>query len=385
MTLRTALAFAVWGVPAALLACGGDKDADSGDVGNPPADELQVIDLGSVAVSDTGDFTGELTVDVPEGASSVMAYCGGYGDPNLGKLWYLTDPGGSKVYDADAPGTNYRSDWLDDMATALVPESPQTAATAGSWLFDFWIGAGNPGSVDCSAVIRLDEPGNEANILVDLVFVGLDGLDATTAPDDANFQDVLAQFEAEWNSGGLKPTFNYVDFGGNVAQYTTVEVTDDDYSEFNDLLRTSNPANDRTITFFLVQEIVNTDGGATILGLSAGPPGAAATHGTSKSGVIVSAIDIDSTPTDVAKIMAHEGGHFLGLYHTTEKDGTQFDVIGDTPECPASNDADANGTMNSSECAGMGAENVMWWTLTSGTATMSSDQGWVVRRNPVAD
>ncbi len=29
-----------------------------------------------------------------------------------------------------------------------------------------------------------------------------------------------------------------------------------------------------------------------------------------------------------------------------------------------------------------GAENVMWWTLTSGTASLSDDQGWVLRRGP---
>jgi hypothetical protein len=135
-----------------------------------------------------------------------------------------------------------------------------------------------------------------------------------------------------------------------------------------------------------VQEIANnSQGGATILGLSAGPPGAAALHGTSKSGVVVSALDYDAAPSDVAKIMAHEGAHFLGLYHTTEKGGDLFDPLSDTPECPISNDSNGNGTMNSDECGGAGAENVMWWTLTEGTATMSTDQGWVVRRNPVAD
>jgi hypothetical protein len=39
--------------------------------------------------------------------------------------------------------------------------------------------------------------------------------------------------------------------------------------------------------------------------------------------------------------------------------------------------------MNTSECTGKGSENVMWWTLTSGNATLSGDQGWVLRRNPV--
>ncbi|MBT3219901.1 MAG: hypothetical protein HN348_12495, partial [Proteobacteria bacterium] len=130
------------------------------------------------------------------------------------------------------------------------------------------------------------------------------------------------------------------------------------------------------LTIFLVEEISNSSqGGDTILGLSAGPPGAAAIHGTSKSGVVISAADLKSAPTDVAKIMAHESAHFLGLFHTTEKGGTQFDPLDDTPVCPAG---------STSLCASLGADNIMWWTLTDGVATFTSDQSWVARRNPVA-
>ena len=378
-------ATSIWLLPAVLLACGADEGADSG-IETASSDELSIVDLGSYSVNDTGDFTGDVNVEVPAGASSVMAYCSGYGDAQLGKVWYLTTPDGTKVYDGDiGDETKWRSDWNDDMATALVPMTPKLALTDGTWTFNWWIGANNPGSVDCKAVIRLDEPTDTANIAVDLVFVGLDGLDATTAAADPNFQAALAQFEVEWSSAGLTPQYNYVDFAGDVAKYTVVDVTDDDFSEFNSLLRTANPANDRTLTFFLVQEISNSTSGTTTLGKSGGPPGAAAVSGTSKSGVVVSAIDYDSAPEDVGKIMAHEGGHFLGLWHTTEADGSHNDPIGDTPECPMSADANANGTLNSAECAGQGAENVMWWTLTSGTATLTSDQGWVIRRSPAAN
>jgi hypothetical protein len=179
----------------------------------------------------------------------------------------------------------------------------------------------------------------------------------------------------------------YSDFTGDLGRFSVVDVADDDYSEFNDLLRTASPANPRTLTFFLVDEISNiTAGGATILGLSAGPPGAAGINGTSKSGVIVSAIDYADAPDDVAKIMAHEGGHFLGLYHTSEKDGGTFDPLPDTTKCPSENDANGNGTMNSDECGGLGAENIMWWTLsTAATPGFTADQSYVLRRNPLAD
>ncbi len=380
MNLRLALAGAVWLVPVALLACGKNKNK------GPSEDLVDVVELGSYDVNDTGGYTGPVEVEVPDGAGSVIAWCGGYGDATLGQVWTVQD-NGTTIWDGDNPNDgNFRAEWLDDMAPVLVPISPLTPLSAGPWSFDWWIGANNPGSVDCGAVIRLDEPGPEADVLVELVFVGLDGLDAALAETDASFQQVLAQFEKEWNTAGLVVDYVYTDFEGDVAKYAVVDVTDDDFSEFNDLLRTVDPDNRRTLTFFMVQEIANNSaGGATILGLSAGPPGAAAVPGTSKSGVIVSAVDYETRPTDVGKIMAHEGGHFLGLYHTTERDGGRFDPIADTPKCGPENDTDGNGDLNTAECAGKGAENVMWWTLTSGDASFSADQGWVVRRSPVAD
>ncbi|MEO0606322.1 MAG: M43 family zinc metalloprotease, partial [Myxococcota bacterium] len=148
------------------------------------------------------------------------------------------------------------------------------------------------------------------------------------------------------------------------------------------LLRTSNPASDETLTFFLVSELRDGAGGV-ILGLSAGPPGAAGLHGTSKSGVVVTAADLATAPADVGKIMAHEGGHFLGLFHTTERSGDQHDSLDDTPECPSANDADSNGRLSVTECADLDGDNVMFWTLTDGAAALTADQSWVLRRNPV--
>jgi hypothetical protein len=62
--------------------------------------------------------------------------------------------------------------------------------------------------------------------------------------------------------------------------------------------------------------------------------------------------------------MGHESGHFLGLYHTTELafQGVN-DQLPDTPEGQSSN------------------TNLMFPTVTAGDASLSVDQGWVMRRN----
>jgi len=71
--------------------------------------------------------------------------------------------------------------------------------------------------------------------------------------------------------------------------------------------------------------------------------------------------------------------HFLGLFHTTEKDGSNHDPLGDTPECSSGDDANSNGTLEPSECPDGG--NLMFWGQ-SDTADLSDDQSWVLRRNP---
>lgn len=397
---RLLLASAVW-IPAVLFACGGDKEGEPVDPCEEEStfansvganeDELQREALGDFEINDTGDYV-EVTVDVPAGAVSTAVSCGDFGDQALGAVWNLTDPGGNVVYagqaalDGDFDAYDYRSDFVDDRSAALLPLSKDLPLEAGSWTVQYFVGGGNTGSASCEVVHRVDEVGNEADVYVNLVFVGPEGLDACTASTDDGFQSALGQFETEWASAGLTPIYNYIDFEGDKSKYGVIEVSDDDASEFNDLLRLAKPAGPRSVTFFFVEEIANlSDAGTTILGLSAGPPGVPATNGTSKSGLVISAVDYDSAPSDIGKIMAHEGGHFLGLYHTTEKDGSRHDLIGDTPECPASNDANGGGSLSTSECEGVGGENVMFWTLTQGDASLSADQGWVLRRNPAVD
>ena len=91
---------------------------------------------------------------------------------------------------------------------------------------------------------------------------------------------------------------------------------------------------------------------------------------------------------------AHEMGHQLGLFHTTESGGTVFDIISDTAECPKSLDKDSNSLiqMSAEECEGYGAENVMFWTSWSSSSrssgkkqdVLSSHQQHVLKYSPLA-
>ena len=88
---------------------------------------------------------------------------------------------------------------------------------------------------------------------------------------------------------------------------------------------------------------------------------------------------------ELGATIVHEGSHFLGLPHTTESDGIVFDLLADTPDCPAKvYDADASGKVEDTECAQTGADNYMFWQ-SSGVVQnfiITPAQAWTIRRHP---
>ena len=76
--------------------------------------------------------------------------------------------------------------------------------------------------------------------------------------------------------------------------------------------------------------------------------------------------------------LAHEIAHHLGLFHTSERDGTVLEPLGDTGECRIEQDANRDGTLQASECTGNGADNLMFWDGSG--SKLSSEQVQVMQR-----
>ena len=196
------------------------------------------------------------------------------------------------------------------------------------------------------------------------------------------------------------------------ASYASIDISDTGpCSEFGQMMSLSLPAN--TLDIFFVDSIIADNGGghSVVIGLDGSIPGPASFGGTVSSGAIVNASDLTSGPCTslhfgkcgadrLAFVAAHEGGHFLGLYHTTESGGDRWDPLNDTPQCTCSSAcltaAQAAqctaGTfaMPASSCLGRhpqcgGGDDLMFWlfdsTLSSGV--LSTQQGQVMRANPV--
>jgi hypothetical protein len=149
---------------------------------------------------------------------------------------------------------------------------------------------------------------------------------------------------------------------------------------------------------------------AGVLGISAGIPGVPGLTGTKKSGMIVflephrssgtagSALSA-SDQTFLGDTMAHEAGHFLGLFHTNERGGfnasstnslNRKDALSDTPYCLSTRDSNSNGVVDISECnltgfTNSGASNLMFWAGDGVTAQtqLTGEQGWILRNYPI--
>jgi len=144
--------------------------------------------------------------------------------------------------------------------------------------------------------------------------------------------------------------------------------------ELFQLLRLSAGAGRSSLSIFFVR---STD---TALGVAGGIPGPMGANGTPMSGLVL-AVDLltdPGSPVGVDEVMAHEVGHYLGLFHTSEGDGTVLDPLPDTPACGIENDADGDGTVFAFECEGLGADNLMFWG--SNGDEVSAQQREVVQR-----
>lgn len=116
-----------------------------------------------------------------------------------------------------------------------------------------------------------------------------------------------------------------------------------------------------------------------VLGVAGAIPGIKR-NGTVYSGVAV-AYDADTGPL-IGSTAAHECGHYLGLFHTTQFDQFGFiidaDLIEDTPVCPLF------GT--SAECPTEGNDNLLWpYDLGILDLDLTIGQGLVLRSHPLVD
>lgn len=368
----------------ALLACGEEMGVEE----NPSLSTDKTSATILVANLDKEADASQITVTVPSGAQSVALVLDA--GSHLVTAGTVTSPSGDKVFSFFEDVTTNRTDATDGVYTLLIPNNPEVTLEPGDWKVNFLTDAADGFEGEVDAVFKTS-PASANSLDLNLYFVGVDGLDAATAQEDASFQSVLSNVEAVYGGAGIRfGQVNYLDVTGADADKYTVLNPD---TELKQLFTLSGDRSGRSLSFFFVSDIEG-DSGFTLLGLSGGVPGPPGIHGTTSSGVAVNMADFTDDPQSIEIIMAHEAGHYLGLYHTTEANGAALapegrqpihgaDHLSDTAHCADGSDADGNGILSASECSGADGGNLMFWSPANTSRALTSQQGTVMKTNPL--
>lgn len=180
------------------------------------------------------------------------------------------------------------------------------------------------------------------------------------------FESIYLQAEIEI---GEVQQFEVV--GGLRDRFETIELRYGILEELPHLFALSAGARGPAINLFFVRKIYET------LAISGGTPGPLRMHGTGASGIAFSSEALDDAEL-LGKVIAHEVGHYLGLFHLSEQAGFVLDPLPDTPECRLDRDSDGDRLLSQDECRGFGADNLMFWAISRGT-NITADQQAVLR------
>ena len=363
-----------------LISCA-KNDSSSGSSSSSETTSTSDNSTSSYSVSEitqTNEGDGYLSgsFEVPSNGISFML--GTFMDNNSVVGFYsLTDPDGTNILSSSSALYNYSSGRLGGygFASVLVPQTSNFSAKAGTWTFK------NYANDRVKLTIRTGSTPSVATINVQPYITGT----TWSANDIASALTVMASiYDNNGITLSVKNTITISD-----SQYATVS------SSFIDATTSSlvSQGSEDTVNLFFVED--QPSGETAILGVSAGIPGSMSIA-SSWNGVInyLSAHATGSTLNSqvLGETVAHEMGHWLGLFHTTEAAGSSFDPLSDTAQCPISLDGDSDGKVYAEECEGYGADNLMFWTTwsTSSQAAgktqekLSTEQQYILKYSPIA-
>jgi hypothetical protein len=183
-----------------------------------------------------------------------------------------------------------------------------------------------------------------------------------------------AQYRVDAMLAAIRPLYKKVKFevdsvniyfhnGPNADRLTHIDPNLDNNGDgwpdgMEELLTWSAQTPDKNIDIFFFRSI----GDEGILGIAGGIPGPTA-KGTPYSGVLLNAFGDFFTMSQAeltlqATTIVHEGG----LYHTTERNGLNFDSLSDTPQCPQwIYDYNGDGLVSPTECFNQDGPYLMFW------------------------
>jgi len=285
--------------------------------------------------------------------------------------------------------------------TALFPSSSNVTITGGAWDFKacafqwfkqgnkFQLGPWHSAPIDILLFAKTSADGlvpDKGRLRIVVHLTGGAGLTAANAPTDARMQATIATATTLLGAAGI--TLEVAGWRDTMPGHEVVELPEDltttGASNFDLLAVQAKGVPGAHIDVFIVDKLIGgTEGKGVVGGVAGAIPGPAFYHGIPRAALALALGIYGEDGAFAGYALAHEIGHYLGLWHVTEADGEMNDPLDDTPACTKVDDGNADGVLVGDECAGKGADNVMFWLAGANNPAFSGEQGAVMRANPL--
>lgn len=209
-----------------------------------------------------------------------------------------------------------------------------------------------------------------------IIIGGISGLNATGARTNARLQNALTRMRAIYATVGVNVVVDgYADLLPALgARFATI----DSQEELRELFAQSGGVTPDSLVVFLVRGIATNAGLENAIGIAGGINGPPGINGTIASGVVASWDNTGGRTDLLGQVLAHECGHYLGLWHVRERldpctTTTQMDCslwggvdnIADTPT------------------GATAAQYLMYWVTNGTNDRLTAGQGRMMRLNPM--
>ncbi len=248
----------------------------------------------------------------------------------------------------------------------LVAEQAQQLP-AGVWqVRTFGFDPQKESPISAVAKVRVDAvfgaDSGKGVLRVNLCLTGALGITAALAKDHPRIQQAIGALQAIYAAAGVQVEVALVD----VAVPNLLVEHDAADGELAELFATGAKL-PMAINVFLVEQLYRTQASGTqpIAGLAGGIPGPPLEVGSPSAGVAISLALGPGEDDRLGTVIAHELGHFLGLYHTVEAAAAGADALQDQL---ADTDSDPKWLMH--------------WSPGLGSAALSPEQMRILRASP---
>lgn len=297
--------------------------------------DAMVGDLRQVSTQETSGSAGEINVSVDVAGEAAVLLTAQTSDGSLVFIQEVVDPSGNTVFSAEDA-------WNDSAHSVTMGVYPFPTSSlnwpidgstlaAGNWQFllgvvdsSYYYQAGVPVQVDL--LLKNDASMSSGAVHINLVYAG-------AASADTELARAMVGATAHWQT-------IYAEMGITVTfeewTYDNGDLPGPGLGNAEDFRAIAASTEVRSVNVVLVPQIQDGDG---LYGMAGGIPGPLVS--TDRTAVVISALTSsgpDLTFSDeeeriLAETMAHEVGHYLGLFHPVEMTWDTWDSLSDTPSC----------------------------------------------------